>query len=71
MAGVDTDDVTSVRHERVTMTPVARTLIPLLDGQHDLPALLTAARSALGPSVTEDDVRQELAWLARAAMFVA
>ena len=71
MAGVDTDDVTSVRHERVTMTPAARALIPLLDGQPDLPALLTAARSALGPSVTEDDVRQELAWLARAAMFVA
>jgi methyltransferase-like protein len=71
MAGLDTDDVTSVRHERVTMTPAAKVLLPLLDGEHDLGSLLSALRASLGDSLTEDDLRQELAWLARAGMLLA
>ena len=71
MAGLDTDDVTSVRHERVTMTPAAKTFLPLLDGNHDVPALLAAVKPALGDPITEADLRQELSWLARAGMFLA
>ncbi len=70
IAGVDIDDTTNVRHERATMTPLGKVIIPLLDGKHGASDLLQAARSKLD-SVSEDDISKELRWLARSSMFLA
>ena len=71
IAGDDIDDTTNVRHERATMTPLGKAIIPLLDGRNGVAELLSVARAALDDSVSENDVRQELRWLARTSMFLA
>jgi SAM-dependent methyltransferase len=69
-AGVDIDDTTNVRHERITLTTEMRALLPFLDGEHDFTAILEGAKSALVEPVTEVEVRHELQWLARTAMLL-
>jgi hypothetical protein len=69
MARGGAEKVTNVRHEQVELSPIARALVPLLDGEHDLNALLAAGEAAVADA-TRNKVEDELRWLARVAMLI-
>jgi SAM-dependent methyltransferase/methyltransferase-like protein len=70
MARDGAEKVTNARHEQVELSAVARALVPLLDGEHDLNALVAAGQAAVADA-TRNKVEDELRWLARVAMLVA
>jgi SAM-dependent methyltransferase/methyltransferase-like protein len=70
MATQGAEKVTNTRHEQVQLGELGQALVPLLDGEHDLPALIDAGLTAL-PGTTAKLVEDELRWLARVAMLIA
>jgi hypothetical protein len=70
LAAQGAEKVPNARHEQVQLSEIARTLVPLLDGEHDVAALVAAGQAAL-PGAGRKLVEDELRWLARVAMLVA
>jgi methyltransferase-like protein len=69
MARRGAEKVTNARHEQVELTAIAHALVPLLDGEHDLGALVAAGQAAV-TGATRSKVEDELRWLARVAMLI-
>ncbi len=74
--------VSNLRHERITLDPLSRALLPLLDGTRDLPALVEALTgqgihptdadgSPLPAETLADEVTLRLRWMAQAALLVS
>ncbi len=70
MARHGAEKIANARHERVELSEIARALLPLLDGEHDLAALIAAGEAA-APGASRKQIEDELRWLARVAMLVA
>jgi SAM-dependent methyltransferase len=64
------EKVTNVRHEQVELSEIARALLPLLDGKHEIEQLVAAGQAA-SRDATRAQVEDELRWLARVAMLNA
>ncbi len=72
MAAAGEEKVPNLRHEQVQLSPLARLILPLLDGTRSrsgLAAFLADQARASGLGVDVDKaLRDELAWLAKAGM---